>query len=66
MRDDAHVVVVGAGMGGLVSALLLSHQGVRVTVAEGAQAPGGKRRQVEVNGGAIDSGPTCVHHALGV
>ena len=58
MRDDAHVVVVGAGMGGLVSALLLSHQGVRVTVVEGAQAPGGKIRQLDVNGCAIDSGPT--------
>ena len=55
MRDDAHVVVVGAGMGGLVSALLLSHQGVRVTVVEGAQAPGGKIQR-----------PHGVHHALGV
>ena len=36
---ERHVVVVGAGMGGLVSALLLAHQGVRVTVIErGLQA----------------------------
>lgn len=55
---EAHVVVVGAGMAGLVSALLLSHQGVRVTVVEAADTPGGKVRQLQVDGQAIDSGPT--------
>ena len=56
--SERHVVVVGAGMGGLVSALLLAHQGVRVTVVEKAQEPGGKVRQLQVAGAAIDSGPT--------
>ena len=55
---ESHVVVVGAGMAGLVSALLLSHQGVRVTVVEAAPAPGGKVRQLHVDGLGIDSGPT--------
>jgi len=53
-----HVVVVGAGVGGLVCALLLSHRGVRVTLVETSDAPGGKMRQVVVGGSPIDSGPT--------
>ncbi len=55
-----HVVVVGAGIGGLVSALLLAHQGLRVTVLEAAAAPGGKMRQLNVGGQPIDSGPTVL------
>ena len=55
---DKHVIVVGAGVGGLVSALLLAHSGVRVTLVESASAPGGKMRQINVGGAMIDSGPT--------
>jgi 1-hydroxycarotenoid 3,4-desaturase len=52
------VVVVGAGIGGLVSALLLAHRGLQVTLVEAAAAPGGKMRQLEVDGAHIDAGPT--------
>jgi 1-hydroxycarotenoid 3,4-desaturase len=52
------VVVVGAGIGGLVSALLLAHRGLQVTVVEAAATPGGKMRRVMVDGAAVDSGPT--------
>ena len=55
---DKHVIVVGAGVGGLVSALLLAHRGVRVTLVESAATPGGKMRQVNVGGALVDSGPT--------
>jgi len=55
---DRHVVVVGAGVGGLVSALLLVHQGVRVTLVESSAEPGGKMRQIMVGGAPVDSGPT--------
>ncbi len=55
---DKHVIVVGAGVGGLVSALLLAHSGVRVTLVESAATPGGKMRQVNVGGALVDSGPT--------
>jgi len=55
---DKHVIVVGAGVGGLVSALLLAHSGVRVTLVDSAAAPGGKMRQVNAGGALIDSGPT--------
>ncbi|MEI7516499.1 MAG: FAD-dependent oxidoreductase, partial [Betaproteobacteria bacterium] len=52
------VVVVGAGIGGLVSALLLAHRGLDVTLVEAAATPGGKMRQTVVDGVAIDAGPT--------
>jgi 1-hydroxycarotenoid 3,4-desaturase len=53
-----HVIVVGAGIGGLVGALLLAQRGLRVTLLEAAAAPGGKLRQLQVDGAAIDAGPT--------
>ena len=52
------MVVVGAGVGGLVSALLLAHQGVRVTLVESGAGPGGKMRRIMVGGAPVDSGPT--------
>jgi 1-hydroxycarotenoid 3,4-desaturase len=57
-RSRHRVVVVGAGIGGLVSALVLAHRGLDVTVVEAASAPGGKMRQVAVDGVAVDAGPT--------
>lgn len=56
--SEHKVVIVGAGMGGLCSALLLAHQGLDVTVVEAAGEPGGKVHSREVDGVAIDSGPT--------
>lgn len=45
-------------MGGLASAAQLAADGHRVTVLERAPRVGGKLRQVDVGGAAIDSGPT--------
>jgi len=55
---EHRVVVVGAGMAGLVSALQLAQQGLDVQVVERGDAPGGKIHTREVQGAAIDSGPT--------
>ena len=52
------VIVVGAGIGGLVTALELAAQDVEVLVLERAARPGGKLRQVAVDGVAMDAGPT--------
>ena len=54
----APVIVVGAGMAGLVTALLLAHRGVEVLVCERGDQPGGKLREVPVAGQRIDAGPT--------
>ncbi len=51
------VIVIGAGMGGLVSALLLAQKGLEVTVVESQSVTGGKLHTTDVAGVAIDSGP---------
>ena len=58
MAEATRVVVVGAGIGGLCCALTLAHRGLEVTLVERAAQPGGKMRQVQVDGVGIDSGPT--------
>ena len=55
---EPRVVVVGAGVGGLVSALLLASRGVAVTLVEAADGPGGKMRQLPLDDVRIDAGPT--------
>jgi 1-hydroxycarotenoid 3,4-desaturase len=52
------VVIVGAGIAGLVSAFALAARGLDITVLERASAPGGKMRQVSIGDSQIDSGPT--------
>ena len=54
------VAVVGAGIGGLVAALELAHQGLEVLVVEQAATPGGKMREIEVGETRIDAGPTVL------
>ncbi|MEM9028806.1 MAG: 1-hydroxycarotenoid 3,4-desaturase CrtD [Pseudomonadota bacterium] len=52
-------IVVGAGIGGLSSALMLAHAGMSVRVCEAGDAIGGKLRQVQFPGhDGIDCGPT--------
>jgi 1-hydroxycarotenoid 3,4-desaturase len=58
MTEPHRVVVVGAGMGGLVAALKLAHAGLQVTVVERAAQVGGKLREVTVGDATIDAGPT--------
>jgi 1-hydroxycarotenoid 3,4-desaturase len=57
---ELDVVVVGAGIGGLSSALRLAGSGASVRVFERATRPGGKMRVVEVEGCSIDAGPTVL------
>ena len=44
MGARRRVIVIGAGVGGLVSALLCAARGYETLVIEAAQAPGGKLR----------------------
>lgn len=54
------VVVVGAGVAGLVAAIELAAQGLGVTVLERGASAGGKLRSVEVAGQQLDAGPTVL------
>ncbi len=51
-------MIVGAGIAGLTAAVDLARQGIAVTVLERAAAPGGKMRELETGGVALDAGPT--------
>jgi phytoene desaturase len=58
-RTD-HVVVVGAGLGGLSCALRLAGAGRRVTVLEREAVPGGRAGRLSVDGYQFDTGPTVL------
>lgn len=53
-------LIVGAGLGGLASAIRLAHQGWKVTVLERAQVPGGRCGYWESKGFRFDTGPTLL------
>lgn len=55
-----HVIVVGAGLGGLSCALHLAAAGREVTVLEQSGAPGGQLGQLELDGHRFDTGPTML------
>ena len=55
-----HVVVVGAGLGGLSCALRLAGAGRRVTVVEREAVPGGRAGRLDVDGYQFDTGPTVL------
>lgn len=52
------IVVIGAGVAGLVAALRLALEGFEVVLVERAETPGGKMRRIEIDGCPIDAGPT--------
>jgi phytoene desaturase len=55
---EKHIVIVGAGPGGLTAAMLLSHRGYRVTVVEREDGVGGRNRAIFRDGYTFDTGPT--------
>ena len=59
-RQRARAIVIGAGIGGLVAAIDLLARGLDVTILEKAPLPGGKMREVNIQGQSIDSGPTVL------
>ncbi|MEL6330377.1 MAG: phytoene desaturase family protein [Planctomycetota bacterium] len=62
-RPDAqsrHAVVVGAGFGGIASALRLRASGMRVTLVDRLVMLGGRARVFERDGYTFDAGPTVI------
>ncbi|MEM1182378.1 MAG: phytoene desaturase family protein [Acidobacteriota bacterium] len=56
--SSSHVVIVGAGPGGLGAAMLAASAGVRVTLLETRQQVGGRTSSLELDGYTFDLGPT--------
>lgn len=58
---DKHVVVIGAGIGGLATAMrLVAHGGFRVTVLEKNATIGGRANIREIDGFRFDTGPSLL------
>ncbi|SPJ23032.1 1-hydroxycarotenoid 3,4-desaturase CrtD [Palleronia abyssalis] len=54
------IIVVGAGIGGLSSAMRVAHAGCHVKMFEASAAPGGKMRTIPSKSGPVDAGPTVL------
>ena len=52
--------VIGSGFGGLAAAIRLANAGVRVTVFEARDQPGGRAYVYRMNGYTFDAGPTVI------
>lgn len=59
-ETPTHIAVIGAGIGGLATALRLADTGARVTVFERHAGPGGKMRTLDSVAGPVDAGPTVL------
>jgi len=56
--NKKNIIVVGAGPGGLASAMLLAHRGFKVTVFEKAEQVGGRNAEIKLGDYRFDTGPT--------
>lgn len=62
MEGNRHVVVVGAGLGGLSAAIHLRIRGFEVTVHEANDQVGGRAGQIRADGYTFDTGPTLLNY----
>jgi phytoene desaturase len=53
-------IIIGAGMGGLATALRLRHLGFEVVVLEKQAQPGGRSNVIQEDGYRVDTGPTIL------
>ncbi|MFZ7091390.1 phytoene desaturase [Primorskyibacter sp. 2E233] len=59
-KPRPHAVVIGAGLGGLASAMRLGAKGYRVTVLDRLDGPGGRGSAIHQGNHRFDLGPTIV------
>ncbi len=53
-----HAIVIGAGPGGLTSAMILAKRGFKVTVFEAQKTVGGRNAEIRLGPYVFDTGPT--------
>jgi phytoene desaturase len=58
MQKTKHIVIVGAGPGGLCAGMLLSHRGFKVSIYEKNAEVGGRNRPINMDDFVFDTGPT--------
>lgn len=58
MPQPKHIIIVGAGPGGLCAGMLLSQRGFKVSVFDKNPEVGGRNRAIRMNGFTFDTGPT--------
>jgi phytoene desaturase len=56
--SEKHIVIVGAGPGGLCAGMLLSRRGFKVSLYEKNHEVGGRNRPIHLDGFVFDTGPT--------
>ncbi len=58
MHNNKHIVIIGAGPGGLAAGMILAHRGFKVTVLEKQDEVGGRNRPLQLGDYTFDVGPT--------
>lgn len=58
MKKQKTIIIVGAGPGGLVTAMLLTHFGFKVKIFEKEKIPGGRNGFIKLGDYKFDIGPT--------
>ena len=58
MPTPKHIVIVGAGPGGLTTAMILAHRGFKVTLFEAQPVVGGRNAAIKSGPYVFDIGPT--------
>lgn len=56
--DKKHVVIIGAGPGGLTAGMLLAHRGFKVSIFEQKSCVGGRNAAIKLGDYIFDTGPT--------
>jgi len=59
--NQKHILVVGAGPGGLTAGMILAKRGFKVTIVEKADRVGGRNAEVKLGDFSFDLGPTFLH-----
>ncbi len=58
MTEKKHIVIIGAGPGGLCAGMLLSRRGFNVTILDKNSEVGGRNRPIRLGEFVFDTGPT--------